>query len=73
MSFIDKIRTDMYSAMKDKKQYKSILLRSTLAKLKEAEINSKKPITHSDKAKLNNSLLTWAFGKKRRKMLGPPK
>ena len=29
--------------------------------------NSKKPITHSDKAKLNNSLLTWAFGKKRRK------
>ena len=45
MSFIDKIKTDMYSAMKDKKQHKSIILRSALAKLKEAEINSKKPIT----------------------------
>tara|TARA_B100001996_G_scaffold227124_1_gene174947 strand:- start:1160 stop:1603 length:444 start_codon:yes stop_codon:yes gene_type:complete len=45
MNFIDKIKTDMYLAMKEGAQYKSTVLRSTLAKLKDAEINNKKPIS----------------------------
>jgi len=45
MNFINKIKADMYSAMKDGVKYKSTILRSTLAKLKDAEINNKKPIS----------------------------
>ena len=37
MSFIEKIKTDMYLAMKDRIKYKSTILRSALAKLKDAE------------------------------------
>ena len=48
MSFIKKIKTDMYSAMKDRIKYKSTILRSALAKLKDAEINNKKPITDKE-------------------------
>ena len=45
MNFINKIKADMYSVMKDGVKYKSTILRSTLAKLKDAEINNKKPIS----------------------------
>ena len=48
MSFIKKIKTDMYSAMKDRIKYKSTILRSALAKLKDAEINNKKPMTDKE-------------------------
>ncbi len=41
----------MYSAMKNGEQYKSTILRSALAKLKDAEINNKKPI--SDKQSIS--------------------
>tara|TARA_Y100001970_G_C14019258_1_gene742616 strand:+ start:322 stop:765 length:444 start_codon:yes stop_codon:yes gene_type:complete len=51
MNFINKIKTDMYSAMKNGEQYKSTILRSALAKLKDAEINNKKPI--SDKQSIS--------------------
>ena len=51
----------------------SIKVNKESLKKRNIKANIKKPITHSDKAKLNNSLLTWAFGKKRRKILGPPK
>ena len=45
MNFINKIKADMYSAMKDGVKYKSTILRSTLAKLKDAEINNNNPIS----------------------------
>ena len=48
MNLIKKIKTDMYSAMKDRIKYKSTILRSALAKLKDAEINNKKPITDKE-------------------------
>ena len=48
MSFIKKIKTDMYSAMKDRIKYKSTILRSALAKLKDAEIGNKKPMTDKE-------------------------
>lgn len=48
MSFIKKIKTDMYSAMKDRIKYKSTILRTALAKLKDAEIGNKKPMTDKE-------------------------
>jgi len=48
MNLIKKIKTDMYSAMKDRIKYKSTILRSALAKLKDAEINNKKPMSDKE-------------------------
>tara|TARA_Y100001970_G_scaffold202343_1_gene246298 strand:- start:1109 stop:1552 length:444 start_codon:yes stop_codon:yes gene_type:complete len=45
MSFINKIKTDMYSAMKEGDKPRSTVLRSVLAKLKDTEINKKEKVS----------------------------
>ena len=48
MSYIEKIKKDMYYAMKANHKTKSNILRSLLAALKKAEIDKKHPISEND-------------------------
>jgi len=48
MSFIESIKTDMYSAMKSGDQEKTGTLRTLLAKLKDRQINTRQELSNSD-------------------------
>ena len=48
MSFIESIKTDMYSAMKSGDKEKAGTLRTLLAKLKDRQINTRKELTYND-------------------------
>ena len=48
MSFIESIKTDMYSAMKSGDQEKAGTLRTLLAKLKDRQINTRQELSNSD-------------------------
>ena len=48
MSFIESIKTDMYSAMKSGNKEKAGTLRTLLAKLKDRQINTRKELTDND-------------------------
>tara|TARA_B100001996_G_C18539153_1_gene546221 strand:+ start:71 stop:514 length:444 start_codon:yes stop_codon:yes gene_type:complete len=48
MSFIESIKTDMYSAMKSGDKEKAGTLRTLLAKLKDRQINTRKELTDND-------------------------
>ena len=48
MSFIESIKTDMYSAMKSGEKEKAGTLRTLLAKLKDRQINTRKELTDND-------------------------
>jgi len=48
MSFIESIKTDMYSAMKSGDKEKAGTLRTLLAKLKDCQINTRKELTDND-------------------------
>ena len=48
MSFIESIKTDMYSAMKSGDKEKAGTLRMLLAKLKDRQINTRKELTDND-------------------------
>ena len=48
MSFIESIKTDMYSAMKSWDQEKAGTLRTLLAKLKDRQINTRQELSNSD-------------------------
>ena len=45
MNYIDKIKKDMYSAMKADQKVKANILRSLLAALKKVEIETKNPLS----------------------------
>ena len=45
MNYIDKIKKDMYSAMKTDQKVKANILRSLLAALKKVEIETKNPLS----------------------------
>ena len=45
MNFLDKIKTDMYDAMKSGDKDKAGTLRTLLAKLKDRQINNRKDLT----------------------------
>ena len=45
MNYIDKIKIDMYSAMKADQKVKANILRSLLAALKKVEIETKNPLS----------------------------
>ena len=60
MNYIDKIKKDMYSAMKADQKVKANILRSLLAALKKVEIETKNPLSEDQfflllKKWLNNS------------------
>ena len=48
MSFIESIKTDMYSAMKSGDKEKAGTLRTLLAKLKDRQINARQELTDND-------------------------
>ena len=48
MSFIEKIKTEMYDAMKSGEKDKAGTLRTLLAKLKDKEINTRKELSEQD-------------------------
>ena len=48
MSFIESIKTDMYSAMKSGDKEKAGTLRTLLAKLKDRQINTRQELTDND-------------------------
>ena len=48
MNFLDKIKTDMYDAMKSSDKDKAGTLRTLLAKLKDRQINNRKDLTEKD-------------------------
>ena len=48
MSFIESIKTDMYSAMKSGDKEKAGTLRTLLSKLKDRQINTRKELTDND-------------------------
>lgn len=48
MNFLDKIKTDMYDAMKSGDKDKAGTLRTLLAKLKDRQINNRKDLTEKD-------------------------
>ena len=48
MSFIEKIKTEMYDAMKSSEKDKAGTLRTLLAKLKDKEINTRKELSEQD-------------------------
>ena len=48
MNFLDKIKTDMYDAMKSGDKDKAGTLRTLLAKLKDRQINNRKDLTERD-------------------------
>ena len=48
MSFIESIKTDMYSAMKSVDKEKAGTLRTLLAKLKDRQINTRQELTDND-------------------------
>ena len=48
MSFIEKIKTEMYDAMKSGEKDKAGALRTLLAKLKDKEINTRKELSEQD-------------------------
>jgi len=48
MSFIESIKTDMYSAMKSGNKEKAGTLRTLLAKLKDRQINTRQELTDND-------------------------
>ena len=48
MNFLDKVKTDMYDAMKSGDKDKAGTLRTLLAKLKDRQINNRKDLTERD-------------------------
>ena len=48
MNYIEKIKEDMYAAMKSKDKVKSTILRSLLSNLKKIEIEKKEPIAEPE-------------------------
>ena len=48
MNYIEKIKQDMYAAMKSKDKVKATILRSLLSNLKKIEIEKKEPITEPE-------------------------
>lgn len=48
MSFIESIKTDMYSAMKSGDKEKVVTLRTLLSKLKDRQINTRQELTDND-------------------------
>ena len=48
MNYIEKIKQDMYAAMKSKDKVKSTILRSLLSNLKKIEIEKKEPIAEPE-------------------------
>ena len=48
MNYIEKIKQDMYAAMKSKDKVKATILRSLLSNLKKIEIEKKEPIVESE-------------------------
>ena len=48
MNYIEKIKQDMYAAMKSKDKVKATILRSFLSNLKKIEIEKKKPIAEHE-------------------------
>ena len=48
MNYIEKIKQDMYAAMKSKDKVKATILRSLLSNLKKIEIEKKKPIAEPE-------------------------
>ena len=48
MNYIEKIKQDMYAAMKSKDKVKAIILRSLLSNLKKIEIEKKEPIAEPE-------------------------
>ena len=48
MNYIEKIKQDMYSAMKAKKKVEATILRSFLSNLKKIEIEKKDPLTDNE-------------------------
>lgn len=48
MSYIEKIKQDMYAAMKSKDKVKATILRSLLSNLKKIEIEKKEPIAEPE-------------------------
>jgi len=48
MNYIEKIKQDMYAAMKSKDKVKATILRSLLSNLKKIEIEKKDPITEPE-------------------------
>ena len=48
MDYIDKIKVDMYAAMKSGDKDKAVTLRTLLAKLKDKQINTRKDLTEQE-------------------------
>ena len=48
MNYIEKIKEDMYAAMKSKDKVKATILRSLLSNLKKIEIEKKEPIAEPE-------------------------
>ena len=57
MDFIEKIKADMYEAMKKKEKIKTGTLRTLLAKLKDKQINSGKVLSESECLNLIKTLV----------------
>ena len=57
MSFIESIKTDMYSAMKSGDKEKAGTLRTLLAKLKDRQINTRQELTDNDSINVIKTLV----------------